>query len=78
MRASGCSRIAPVVKSLASVINLKGLEWSGSARTGAVTKAWIKVWNDVSWGEAQMKGTSFLVRLNKVHAISKKFLINRL
>ena len=41
-------------------------------------KGLIRVWKDVSWGEAQMNGTSFLVRLNKACVISKTFLINRL
>jgi hypothetical protein len=60
-RASGCSRMAPVAKSLASVMRKKGMPWSGKARTGAVVKASMSRWNADSCGLFHKKGTPFLV-----------------
>ena len=60
--ASGCSRMAPIAKSLASVIRWNGQEWSGRAKTGAVVKAWMRAQKAVSAAPFQMNGVSFFVR----------------
>ena len=60
--ALGCSRMAPIAKSLASVMSRNGREWSGRAKTGAVVKARMRAQKAVSAIPSQMNRVSFFVR----------------
>jgi len=71
-----CDKTAPVMKSLASVNNLKGSSLFGILRTRAVVKAFFSASKAFCYFMLQVQVLSFLVKLESGFDILAKFSIN--